>query len=126
MVLGGPAEDEKNKYLSDNSDAYYPGHYSLEEFIAISNQCDLIVTQVSLMMHVAIALRKKLVLMNNIFNAHEFELYNRGEIIEPSSGCECFYGATCVRDNHCMNDISVHSVSDKVENLLSSDAIESA
>ncbi|MEZ4890529.1 MAG: hypothetical protein R2779_08245 [Crocinitomicaceae bacterium] len=38
---------------------------------------DLIVTQL-LAMHITIALQKKIVLMNNIFNPHEFELYGRG------------------------------------------------
>ena len=47
---------------------YYPGTYSLEEFIAITANCDLIVTAVSMMMHIAIGLKRPLVLFNNIFN----------------------------------------------------------
>lgn len=118
VVLGGPGEHEKNIFFSKNSSAYYPGHYSLEEFISISNQCDLIVTQVSLMMHVAVALKKKLVLMNNIFNSHEFELYNRGVLVQPSSGCDCFYGAVCSRELHCMLDISPLKIKESIISLM--------
>jgi hypothetical protein len=55
-----------------------------------------------------------MILFVNIFNKHEFELYNRGEIIEPSTGCDCYYGITCSRENHCMNDISVETVYDSI------------
>jgi heptosyltransferase-2 len=39
-------------------------------------------------MHIAIGLGKRLVLMNNIFNRHEFHLYGKGEVIQPP-GLEC-------------------------------------
>lgn len=118
MVLGGKAEDEVNRYYANETGAYYPGHFSLEEFISISNSCHLIVTQVSLMMHIAIALKKQLVLMNNIFNAHEFELYGRGEIVEPASGCDCYYGNSCSREKSCMNDIEVEQISSSIEKFI--------
>ena len=118
MVLGGPAEDEKNTFFQNEYGAYYPGHFSLEEFIALSSCCELIITQVSLMMHVATAVKSKLLLMNNIFNKHEFEMYGRGEIIEPESGCDCFYGTSCSREKRCMYDLSVSTVFEKSKKLL--------
>lgn len=114
VLLGGPDEDDKNKYYATTSGAWYPGHFSLEEFIALSNSCDIVVTQVSMMMHIAIALKKYLVLMNNIFNRHEFELYDNGIIIEPPTGCDCYYGGTCSRDMRCMHDITP----DMIENAI--------
>ncbi|MCC6701604.1 MAG: glycosyltransferase family 9 protein [Fluviicola sp.] len=110
VFLGGELEDEKNKGFAQKTGSYYPGHFSLEEFIALTAACDTIVTQVSMMMHIATALQKQMVLMNNIFNAHEFELYNRGEIIQPSVGCECYYGNTCKRGQSCMHDLSSEEV----------------
>ena len=118
LLLGGAAEDEKNKMISLKTDAYYPGNFSLEEFISISSVCNLIVTQVSMMMHIATGLKKKLVLMNNIFNKHEFELFGRGIIIEPESGCDCYYGTTCKRELNCMNDINSETVANAVFNLI--------
>ena len=118
MILGGPAEDEQNKIYAQETGAYYPGHFSLEEFISLTNSCDLIITQVSLMMHIAIALQKQMILFNNIFNPHEYELYGRGVIIGPSSGCDCYYGTTCSREKSCMLDISVDDVVKNVKDIV--------
>jgi len=67
-------------------------------------------------MHIAIGMKKKLVLFNNIFNKHEFELYGRGEILEPDFECSCFYSATCPND--CMQYLSVDRVFDSCVRLL--------
>lgn len=114
LILGGPEEDEKNKKFVEDTGAFYPGTYSLQEFISITANTDLVVTAVSMMMHIATAIKKPMILFVNIFNKNEFELYNRGEIIEPPSGCDCFYGTKCKRENHCMNDISVEMVYDAI------------
>ena len=118
IVLGGSDEDEKNKSFSKITGAYYPGTYSLEEFIAITANCDLIVTAVSMMMHIAIGLKRPLVLFNNIFNKHEFEMYGRGIIVEPTTGCDDFYGNTCTRERCCMNDLPVDSVFSAIKQLV--------
>jgi heptosyltransferase-2 len=52
--------------------------------------------------------------MNNIFNAHEFYLYNNGVIVEPENGCDCYYGNTCKRDRHCMLDLSPEKVLEQI------------
>ena len=117
VLLGGADEHEKNIYLNEKTQAYYPGHFSLQEFISLTSNCDVIVTQVSMMMHIAIGLKKPLVLMNNIFNSHEFYLYNNGVIVEPESGCDCYYGNTCKRDRHCMQDLSPEKILEKVIQL---------
>ena len=110
LLMGGPDEDETNRYYQSKTGATYLGTFSLEEFIAITNNTDIIVTPVSMMMHIALALKKQLMLFHNIFNVHEFELYGRGVIIEPSSGCDCYFGNSCSREKRCMNDISVQDV----------------
>lgn len=115
LILGGKDEDEQNKKYASETGAYYPGHFSLEEFIALTNHCDTIVSAVSMMMHIAVGLKKPLILFNNIFNKNEFYLYNRGEIIEPENGCDCFYGTSCTRENHCMNDLKVEKVFEAIK-----------
>ena len=110
LLMGGPDEDEMNRYYQQETGATYLGTYSLEEFIAITNNTDIIVTPVSMMMHIALALKKQLMLFHNIFNIHEFELYGRGIIIEPTSGCDCYFGNSCSRKKSCMKDISVKDV----------------
>ncbi len=117
ILLGGVDEDEKNKSLAQVTGAYYPGTHSLEEFIAITANCDVVVSAVSMMMHIATGLKRPLVLFNNIFNKREFEMYGRGIILEPTSGCDCFYGNTCTRERHCMLDLPVDAVFDAVKQL---------
>jgi len=118
VLLGGLDEDNKNKAFVKATGAYYPGTHSLEEFIAITANCDLIVTAVSMMMHIAIGLKRPLVLFNNIFNKHEFEMYGRGIIVEPTSGCDCYYGNTCTREHHCMLDLPVDKVFEAIKKLI--------
>ncbi len=117
LLLGGEQEHQKNLKLSMASNAIYLGHFPLNRFISEVNQCDLVVTAVTMAMHIAIGLKKKLVLFNNIFNKYEFELYGRGEIIEPDFDCNCFYSPTC--ENNCMQYISVERVFGSIKSLLS-------
>ena len=97
---------------------YYPGTFSLQEFISILNHCDIIVSAVTMAMHIAVGLKKPLVLFNNIFNKKEFYLYNNGVIIEPDSGCECYYGLVCKRDKTCMEDLTVIKVYNAIIELV--------
>ena len=117
LLMGGPDEDEMNHYYAKQTNATYLGTFSLEEFICITNNTDIIVTPVSMMMHIAIALKKQLMLFHNIFNIHEFELYGRGIIIEPTSGCDCYFGNSCSREKSCMKDISVQDVLTNIAEL---------
>ena len=118
VFLGGELEHDKNERLSIASNVYYPGHFSLEEFIAITNCCDAIVTQVTMMMHIATALKKKMVLMNTIFNPFEFELYGRGSLVGPPSPCQCYFGNSCQFDAPCMLSIESNVVVDAMEKIL--------
>lgn len=118
LLLGGPDENLSNIEFSKITNAYYPGTFGLEEFVALTNQCDVILTAVTMMMHIATGLQKKLILFNNIFNKNEFELYGRGIIVEPSSGCDCYYGVKCSRSKHCMLDIKPEYVLQSLINLI--------
>ncbi|RLG28264.1 glycosyltransferase family 9 protein, partial [Methanosarcinales archaeon] len=116
LILGGPEEHEKNLRIAQQSSALYLGHFPLTQFINLVDQCDLIVTAVTMAMHIAIGLEKKLVLFNNIFNRHEFELYGLGKILEPAIECDCFFSPTC--PNNCMEHIYVDTVVEACEQLL--------
>ena len=116
IFLGGPEEDEKNRIMAKASGSNYPGHFSLDEFTSIINQCDLIITGVTMALHLAIGLRKKIVLLNNVFNKNEFELYGLGVILEPEVDCLCCYKTTCEKD--CMRLITPEKVAETCERLL--------
>ena len=77
----------------------------------------MVVTQVTMMMHIATALQKKLVLMNTIFNPNEFELYGRGVLIGPPSPCRCYFGNSCSEAHPCMLDITSDVVLEALSQL---------
>jgi len=103
LILGGEAEHQKNLRISRRSGATYLGHFPLKQFINLVDQCDLVVTAVTMATHIAIGLGKRIVLFNNVFNKNEFELYGLGEILEPEFQCDCFYSPEC--PNNCMQYI---------------------
>ncbi len=116
LLLGGPDEHEKNQRIARKSGASYLGHFPLQKFINLVDQCDLVITAVTMAMHIAIGLEKKIVLFNNIFNRHEFELYGLGEILEPEMECDCFFSPTC--PNECMKTLRVDTVFETCRRLL--------
>jgi len=106
ILLGGEQEDISNKFIAEKSDAKYFGYFSLDTFINLVNNCDIVVTQVTMGLHIAIALNKYVVLLNNIFNPNEFELYNNGEIISPRKPCKCFFRPECINTEYkCMDSL---------------------
>jgi heptosyltransferase-2 len=116
LLLGGEQEHEKNRRIARASGALYPGYFNLPQFINLVDQCHLVVTAVTMAMHITIGLNKKIVLFNNIFNRHEFELYGLGEILEPDFDCPCYFSMVCPND--CMQYIKVDRVLRSVQNLL--------
>lgn len=118
ILLGGEQEDNRNKNIQAASNAKYLGYFSLSQFINLIDQCDLIVTQVTMGMHLTLGLQKKIVLMNNIFNPNEFDLFGKGEIVMPDKPCECFYRGSCKLGASCMKDLSPTKVLDAVNRVL--------
>lgn len=105
VLLGGPAEDVRNRDLAARTGARYEGVRPVKEFCSLVDTTDLVVTAVTMALHVAIALGKPVVLFNNIFNGHEFHLYGRGTRLEPGLPCQgCYkprFDARCPVSN-CM------------------------
>jgi heptosyltransferase-2 len=116
ILMGGPGEDERNERIAKASGSLYLGYFPIEKFISLVGECDLVVTGVTLALHIAIGLKKKIVLMNNIFNRNEFELYNLGLIIEPKTDCLGCYKSTCGQE--CMRLIQPDDVAKACQELL--------
>ncbi|MFP4370240.1 MAG: glycosyltransferase family 9 protein [Bacteroidota bacterium] len=116
LLLGGRQEHDKNLHLEEKTGADYKGYFSIKEFISLVNECDVVVTAVTMAMHIAIALKKELILMNNIFNPNEFELYGRGVIVQPDKECKCFFRPKCVNESYfCMDHLPVEKIFDAVK-----------
>ena len=91
LLLGGPLEDAKNQTLAAATGARYAGLVPFRDFFGLVAGTEVVVTAVTMALHVAIALERPVVLFNNIFNRHEFHLYGRGEILEPGLPCQGCY-----------------------------------
>ncbi len=119
ILLGGKQEDEKNKYFQKTTGASYLGYFELNKFISLVDKCDVVVSAVTMGMHIAIGLKKPLVLMNNIFNPAEFELFGRGEIVMPDKECKCFFSPKCKNDEYfCMDSLNVDKILHSIEKCL--------
>ncbi|MDP2365859.1 MAG: glycosyltransferase family 9 protein, partial [Ignavibacteria bacterium] len=70
VLLGGEQEHEKNLILAEKSRARYLGNFNLPQFISLVDECDLVVTAVTMAMHIAMGLKKKTIIFNNIFNSN--------------------------------------------------------
>lgn len=107
LLLGGEQEDARNKSIAAKSGAVYLGYYPLRQFINLVDKVDLVITGVTMGMHIALGLQKKIVLINNIFNRYEFELYGLGEIVEPDKECTCYFQPRCVNKEYfCLEHLS--------------------
>jgi len=121
LLLGGEDEHRQNTIIAEKADVSYLGVFPVPKFLSLVNEVDLIVSLVTFSLHVAIALKKKVVLLNNIFNKNEFELYDRGVILQPPLDClGCFktrFDSDC-KSSNCMDMISPEQVLDAVVGLL--------
>src|SRR5207244_12060174 len=118
VLLGGPEEVEMSALLVDATGCSASGVQPLQTFYAMIEGCQCIVSTVTMAMHLAIGARTPLVLLNNIFNRYEFELYGRGEIVEPPTPCDCYYSGVCRTCRKCINEISPEAVFDAFLRLL--------
>lgn len=122
VLLGGPSEHDRNAGLARRTGAAYHGIKPLREFLSVVGSCDVVVTSVTMALHMAIGLGKPVVLLNNIFNRHEFHLFGRGEILEPPVPClACYksrYDAACAVAD-CMAEITPGQVFEAVRRQLS-------
>ena len=122
VLLGGIEEDIVNKKISSATNAVYYGIFPLRSFIGLVSMCDLIITPVTLALHIAIGLEKKIILLNNIFPSNEFYLYGLGEILEPKVACKyCYkndFDNKCSSYN-CMDKIADQDILNSINRLLS-------
>ena len=121
FLAGGQQEDAINREIAQNSGAKYFGTFPMLDFMGLLDQADVIVSGVSFAFHVGVGLGKKIVLLNNTFNRHEFYMYGRGVVLEPKLDClMCYkndFDANCVTRD-CMDLISAQTVFEAVVNSV--------
>ncbi len=118
LLLGGPEEDAKNSRIARTTGADYLGVFPILDFIGLVQKCHVVVTAVTMAMHIAVGLGLPLVLFNNIFNPHEFYFYQESIIVSPSRKCDCYFRPECIHEETCMKDLEVVTVLNAIEKLV--------
>ncbi len=118
LLLGGEQEHVRNTQIAKITGAEYKGFFPLKDFISLMNQCDTVVTAVTMGLHIAIGLKKNVILMNNIFNPNEFELYNRGKIVQPMKKCMCYFAPKCKNEEYfCLDSLTPQMLIDALQGI---------
>jgi heptosyltransferase-2 len=129
LLLGGPEEESLNKEIEShlnqkNIPVINTGcHNSLLDFCSIVELCHLLVTSDTLAMHLAIALRKKTLVLVGSTCHQELELYDRGIKMVVSTDqfpCSPCYRGQCNQDTFCMATLTPEDAFKNIEILLKS------
>ncbi len=96
------------------------GLNNLYEYMDWINSCRLIVTNDSLGMHLAIALKKKLIAFFGPTSSKEVYLYNRGIKLLPKADYDCIpcLKSECFQKKDCMEFIRPKDVKDEIVKLF--------
>ncbi len=107
----------KNKFAI----SWQKGLSNLDEYMDWVNSCRLIVSNDSLGMHLAIALKKKIIALFGPTSSREVYLYSRGLKVLPKVpyGCVPCLNIRCIQKTHCMEFIKPEEVRDEIVKLLS-------
>jgi ADP-heptose:LPS heptosyltransferase len=121
LLLGGPGERERNEQLRASSAV--PVHdagcdNAVRHFAALTRCCDVVVTGDTLALHIALAVRSRVVALFGPTSADEIELYGLGEKVVPAMECLGCYKSTCDYSPNCMDLISLDMVAAAVARQL--------
>ena len=121
---GWPAEHwDRLKQLLDGEYSYsmQQGMDNLELYMDWINSCRLLVTNDSLGLHIALALRKKVVVLYGPTNPNETYFYGRGELLYPCVDYDCIpcLNPVCNQARHCLEFIKPETVKMKIDQLFS-------
>jgi ADP-heptose:LPS heptosyltransferase len=122
LLLGGPSEESRNEAISRATSGHAvldPGcHNPVRHFAALVAGCDVVVTGDTLAMHLALALKRRTVVIFGPTSAPEIELYGLGEKVIPDMTCLSCYKNACDFVPNCMDLVSTDMVASAVTRQL--------
>jgi heptosyltransferase-2 len=127
LLLGGKAERNRHEHLC--REARVPvfdggNDNDVRHFAALVAQCTVLVSGDTLAMHIALATRRRIVVLFGPTSAAEIELYGLGEKVFPNMDCLVCYKQHCDFVPNCMDLISVETVADAVNRQMDQATIE--
>lgn len=121
VLLGGPEERERHKRLIAGSKVPLIDtgcDNSVRHFASLVAACSLVVAGDTLAMHLALALKRRAVILFGPTSSAEIEMYGFGEKVLPQMDCLACYKPTCDFVPNCMDLISTNMVEAAVERQL--------
>lgn len=120
VLLGGPHEVESNAWIQRQvgGGLYDTGCQNTEkEFVAIVDQCDIVVTGDTLALHVAVARDTSVVALFGPTCCQEIDLYDNGEKVMSPMECSPCYRRQCDLNPNCMDAIRIEEVVQRVQQV---------
>ena len=120
LLLGGPEESGAHAELTKRARGNLINtgtDFSLRDFAALLNLCDVVVSTDSLPLHIANALRVPVVALFGPTSSHEIHLV-RGVKLEPPEDCRCFYRSQCESASPCLGEIPITQLIKSIERFF--------
>jgi len=116
LLFGGDGEIERNDDIIAQTKVPVINSgcgNDLKEFPALISLCHVFITSDTLGLHIALALKRKVIVLIGPTSAEEIELYGLGKKIVPNDKCVCCYKENCAS----MEKISLEEVLSAVKLL---------
>jgi len=129
VLLGGPQEISNNRWIAERLDgrAYVAGNgHTAQQFTAMVDQCDVVVTADTLALHVAIGRDVPVVVLFGPTCEQEIDLFDHGRKIISPCDCRPCYRRACNVSPTCMDRIDIGDVVGAVSALLNAARTEGA
>ena len=100
--------------------SWQEGLNDLYEYIDWLNSCRCIITQDSLGLHIALALKKKVVALFGATSYNEVSSYDRCQFITPEINCKYMpcYNSVCKNDTFCMDYVDINKIIDTLKKII--------
>ena len=123
LLLGGRYETDRNNYIYQKclkagcKNIIHTGtDNSLEDFFGLIDICDIVITSDTMGMHVAIALKKKLVVLMGPITTASIDVYESGPmLVSQEHDCLGCFRDVCDLPYQCMDAISPNTVFEEVK-----------
>ena len=117
ILFGGQREIERNHRIADRAQrpvVIAETHDDIRHFASLVSLCNVVVCGDTLAMHVAIALKRRVVVLFGPTSAAEIDLFGTGRKILPELECLGCYKTSCDFVPNCMDLITSKMVKDAV------------
>ncbi len=120
LLYGGPEEIERNKHIlkSSNMGIIDTGCTNTQrKFASLVNLSQIFITGDTFALHIAVALKKKVIALFGPTSHAEIELYGRGKKVFTDLDCLCCYRQDCNKKPNCMDLITSETILQAIEEI---------